>query len=86
MHIESLDCLNSIATDRDETIPHQMRTMEPEKDNMLQSYLTEKSNDEKLELQEIERELKEKLHMTQKLLDQREEKPSLKDKSITQLR
>ena len=51
MHIESLDCLNSIQTDRDEPIPQQMRTMEAEKDNMLQSYLTEKSHDEKLELQ-----------------------------------
>ena len=42
MHIESLDCLNSIQTERDE-----LKTMEPEKDNMLQSYLTDKSNEEK---------------------------------------
>ena len=80
MHIESLDCLNSIqTTERDE-----LNTLQPEReDNELKSYLTEKSREDKEELQQIERELKEKLEMTQKLLDQREDKPSLKDKSIT---
>jgi hypothetical protein len=39
----------------------------------LKSYLTEQKGEEKSELQQIEKELREKLDITQKLLEERED-------------